>query len=56
MSERERNGERACEKTMERERSEEREGHGVGTDGERTKLADQISLKGDAIMLAYSLP
>jgi len=54
LSERERSGEQACEKTMEREQSEEQEGHGAGTpewSGEQTKLAAQISLKDDTNQL-----
>jgi len=47
LSERERSGEPVCQKTMERGRSEERGIMGCERSGERTKLAAQISLKGD---------
>jgi len=36
---------------MERDQSEEQEGHGAGTGSERTKLDAQISLKADASLL-----
>ena len=50
LSERDRSGERACEKNDGRERSQKQERHGTGTHNaadERTKLAAQISPKGD---------
>ena len=50
LSERERSGEWACEKTMDRERSEERGVVERERSGERTKLAAQISLKGDMLL------
>jgi len=52
VSERERSGERACKKTMERERRVmERE-----RSGERTKLAAQISLKGYSNFVSLFCP